>query len=485
MTHRSAAARMPDGSRRRSVLRHLGRPAVAVLTVAVLAGGAAAGPAYASPSKPTDKDVRDAQRAVTRAASSVAEMEIRLAQLSAQADAAELAVQQAGEAYTQALADADAAQLAAQQAAQRSTEADANAESARRTLVAMAREMARSGGSTEGLQAVLSADGFQDVARRSSALEHVTGKADEAVQGYRAAQLVAATFSARAKAASDTAAAARQAAEDALATAKQTQQASDDALAAGAAERDQLITQLAAARQTSAEVEAARQAQIEADNRARADAAARAAALAAQPKPAAPPASTGSTGGSSNASTGGSAGGSTGGSAGGSTGGSAGGSTGGSSGGSTGGGTTTTPPPTTPPATAPGLGTGSSRGSAGQGQAAVDWARTRLGIMYGWGATGPDAYDCSGLTMRAWQAAGVNLNRTSRDQYKQVLKISYSDLRVGDLLFWSTDPNNADAIYHVAMWAGNGQIVEAPSEGKPVRVTAMRWGGVMPYAGRP
>ncbi|HWJ86366.1 MAG TPA: NlpC/P60 family protein, partial [Cellulomonas sp.] len=66
-----------------------------------------------------------------------------------------------------------------------------------------------------------------------------------------------------------------------------------------------------------------------------------------------------------------------------------------------------------------------------------------------------------------------------------VLKISYDDLRVGDLVFWSTDPSNANAIYHVAMWAGNGQIMEAPAPGKPLRLVAMRWAGTMPYAGRP
>ena len=80
-------------------------------------------------------------------------MEVRLAQLSAETDAAELKVQQAGEAYTQAVVDADAAQQASDDAVARSTDADATAEDARRQLVAIAREVARSGGSTDLLQA--------------------------------------------------------------------------------------------------------------------------------------------------------------------------------------------------------------------------------------------------------------------------------------------------------------------------------------------
>jgi cell wall-associated NlpC family hydrolase len=87
--------------------------------------------------------------------------------------------------------------------------------------------------------------------------------------------------------------------------------------------------------------------------------------------------------------------------------------------------------------------------------------------------------------MTSWRKAGVNINRTSRDQYKQVKKISYDSLRPGDLVFWATDPGNPSSIYHVAMWAGNGQIIEAPRPGLTVRLTAMRWAGTMPYAGRP
>jgi cell wall-associated NlpC family hydrolase len=444
------------------------RALVAGALVAVLLG-AGASSALADPTPPSAQDVRQAQGAVKSAERSVASMEVRLAQLSAETDAAELKVQQAGEGYNRAVVDADAAQQASLDAVAQAEDASAKAEDARRQLVAIARELARSGGSSDLLQALLSSDGFQDVARRTTALDRISGKADEAVQEYKATQLVATTLATRAADAADQAKAAKTAAADALAAAEQAQDDATAALAAAATERDSLISALAAARQTSAEVERARQDFVDQQRREREDAAARAAAMrpvatapvatapvvttpaapgapAAPPAPAAPAAPAGPA----------------------------------------------APPvannPAPPPAPTPvkyGLGTGTSRGSAAAGAAALAWAQTKTGLPYVWGGVGPDGYDCSGLSMGAWRAAGVNLNRTTRDQYKQVLKISYDELRPGDLVFWSTDANNPDAIYHVAIWAGGGQIMEASKPGDPLRTTKMRWGNTMPFAGRP
>jgi cell wall-associated NlpC family hydrolase len=115
----------------------------------------------------------------------------------------------------------------------------------------------------------------------------------------------------------------------------------------------------------------------------------------------------------------------------------------------------------------------------------VAWAKRQLGLPYRWGAEGPDSYDCSGLTMRAWQRAGVSLPHSSRAQYTQAQKVSYSRLRPGDLLFFATDPSNPATIHHVTMYAGRGLMVEAPSTGLRVRVVPMRQRGAMPWAGRP
>ncbi len=416
---------------------------------------------------PSAGDVADARRAVTDAEASVAQMEVRLAELAALADEAHVTVQRAGEDYTQALADADAARAAADTARARSTSADADAEAARQQLMAFARELARSGGSIETIEALLSADGFADVAERTAALSRLTGKADETVQNFRAAQLVADTMRSRAETAEVTATSAEAAAQTALDAAETAQKAADEQVAAAAVERDGLISRLAAARQTSADVERARQDELDRQRREREEAAAQAARLA--PPPVTPPA-TGSSGNQGtptqppappNSPT-----------------------------------QPTTPPPTTPPAqpTTPPppppsssypLGSGTSQGSAGQGAAAVEWAKTQLGKEYVWGAYGPDSYDCSGLTMMSWRNAGVNIPRTSREQYKYVLKIPYDQLRPGDLVFWTDDPNDANAIYHVAMWIGGGQIIEASRPGVPLRIAPMRWSSTMPYAGRP
>jgi cell wall-associated NlpC family hydrolase len=87
--------------------------------------------------------------------------------------------------------------------------------------------------------------------------------------------------------------------------------------------------------------------------------------------------------------------------------------------------------------------------------------------------------------MRAWERAGVGLVHSSRYQYAQVTKISYGRLRPGDLIFWARDTGNPDTIHHVALYAGGGMILEAPYTGADVRIAPMRWGGAMPYAGRP
>jgi cell wall-associated NlpC family hydrolase len=115
----------------------------------------------------------------------------------------------------------------------------------------------------------------------------------------------------------------------------------------------------------------------------------------------------------------------------------------------------------------------------------VAWAKHRLGLPYQWGGDGPGSYDCSGLTMRAWEQAGVPLPHSSRMQYRQVEKISYSSLRPGDLLFYATDPGDQGTIHHVSMYIGGGQMIEAPYTGADVRIVALRRTGSMPYAGRP
>lgn len=112
--------------------------------------------------------------------------------------------------------------------------------------------------------------------------------------------------------------------------------------------------------------------------------------------------------------------------------------------------------------------------SSSKGAAALAWAKTQLGKPYRFGATGPEAYDCSGLTGKAWKAAGVSLPRTSRQQFTAGRPVAKSDLQPGDLVFFYSD------ISHNGLYAGNGTILHSPRTGKTVEYTKMSY---MPFAG--
>ncbi|WP_205739845.1 C40 family peptidase, partial [Georgenia sp. SYP-B2076] len=120
---------------------------------------------------------------------------------------------------------------------------------------------------------------------------------------------------------------------------------------------------------------------------------------------------------------------------------------------------------------------------SGAGEVAIAWARQQIGTPYGWGAVGPDSYDCSGLTMRAFQQAGINLPRTSRAQYGAGSKVPVSQLAVGDLVFWSNN-GSASGIYHVAIYTGGNMRLHAPRPGTPVQEVSMMSTGLMPYGVR-
>ena len=112
--------------------------------------------------------------------------------------------------------------------------------------------------------------------------------------------------------------------------------------------------------------------------------------------------------------------------------------------------------------------------ASGAAATAVAFARAQLGEPYVWGAAGPDSWDCSGLTMMAWKAAGVSLPHSSSMQYSSGRKVSRSNLQPGDLVFYYSP------ISHVAIYIGNGQIIHAPNPSTPVSVAPV---DLMPYSG--
>ncbi len=105
---------------------------------------------------------------------------------------------------------------------------------------------------------------------------------------------------------------------------------------------------------------------------------------------------------------------------------------------------------------------------------AVAYARQKLGSPYVWGATGPDAFDCSGLVLAAYRSAGVSLPRTTYAQIDAGRRVSRSELLPGDLVFFYS------GISHVGLYIGNGEMIHAPNPSAPVRVAPV---DQMPFAG--
>ncbi len=99
------------------------------------------------------------------------------------------------------------------------------------------------------------------------------------------------------------------------------------------------------------------------------------------------------------------------------------------------------------------------------GERAVRYAVEQLGKPYEWGAEGPETYDCSGLTSQAWRAAGAEVPRTSQEQWARLERIDLVDLRPGDLVVYFHDAT------HVALYLGDGMVVQAPRPGARIKVS--------------
>lgn len=102
---------------------------------------------------------------------------------------------------------------------------------------------------------------------------------------------------------------------------------------------------------------------------------------------------------------------------------------------------------------------------------AIAYARQQFGKPYVYGATGPDAYDCSGLVQAAWASAGVPIPRTSEEQWAQLPHVA--DPRPGDLVFYIGSPIDPPP-GHVTLYVGGGQMIEAYGTGYPIRQVPVR-----------
>ncbi|MFH8978312.1 NlpC/P60 family protein [Streptomyces sp. NPDC017890] len=109
-----------------------------------------------------------------------------------------------------------------------------------------------------------------------------------------------------------------------------------------------------------------------------------------------------------------------------------------------------------------------------RGRKAVEYATAQVGKPYQWGAEGPKAYDCSGLTSQAWVSAGQAIPRTSQQQWQQLKRVDIKDMRPGDLIIYFDDAS------HVGMYIGDGSVVHAPRPGRSITIAGA---GTMPILG--
>jgi cell wall-associated NlpC family hydrolase len=429
---------------------------------------------------PSAAEVARSKATVGTKAQQVGRIEAQLAAANGRAGQLAVTVAQAVEAYNGARFRLEQAVAAAAEAQRRADKAKSGVALTQRELGVFVAAAYRSGGDLGSLNAILSAQGPRDLISRASALGSIGASRQNAVDRLRSAQALAGVLQSRA----DHRVTARRDAATQVARAKKNAQsmlaAQRRAVGQISTQRGALIQALAAARHTSVRLERARQQGIESERRAAARRAAAARAAAAQQRAeeaarqararekadrqarekaeheardkaeretrekaaAAQSAASSDTARSTDSSSNNSG-------------------TSASDGGDGNAGGSTTPPPT-----------GTSEGSRSGAQAAIAFARDQIGKPYVWAADGPSSYDCSGLTMRAWQQGGVSLPHYSAAQYQQSEKVSIGELRPGDLVFYASG-SSYTSIYHVGLYVGDGQMIEAPYTGESVRISSI------------
>ncbi|GAA1971078.1 C40 family peptidase [Kitasatospora viridis] len=373
---------------------------------------------------PSTGEIDRAESETDRRAAAAAAIEAQLAGARTELDQAGQRAEEAVEAYDGAQARLARARANADTAATGAARAAAARADAAEQAAALAAATYRSGTSPE-----LSA--FNDLLGARG--PRAAGEQAEAVGAAgRSTRQILDAATATAKAADDAQLAARTSADDAERAAGAVARARSQAqslltartvlVADLSARRERLLGELAAARDTTVELERRRQQALEQIAAQQAEAAAKAAAEAAAAKAAAAAAAAAD-------------------------------------------------PPAAPP-------------QEDGARAAIDFARAHLGLPYVWGGEGPDGYDCSGLTMQAWRQGGKTLTHFAADQYAESTPVDYQQLRPGDLVFWSHTGKAAD-IHHVAIYLGDDQIIEAPRTGDVIKQASLWVLGTPDFYARP
>jgi cell wall-associated NlpC family hydrolase len=420
-------------------VHRVGVTALALSLVTGLGGVAAASAADGHHVYPSKQQVQHARHQVAQAADDVAGIKAALVQADLRLQAASMRAEKAAEHFNGARWELQQARREARVADRHAAIAAKDVRQQRHSYAATVVSSYELGPSLSPLAAVTSGDGLPGVISKMATLQNAQDAMDHTYDSFRASSTLAGVASAQAEAArahaETLAAQAREARDHAAAAAA----AADSATEAIAAQKTQLIHRLARLQHVSVSLAEQRQAGIEQAAQEAAQQAAEAAArrkerqqAAAQAQqqtdqtpsngPTDPPTSDPTPEPS--------------------------------------GPTSPPPPPQTPPAPASGA------------SAAISFARQQIGDPYVWGAAGPNAWDCSGLTMGAWRAGGISLPHYSVAQYEQSTPISRGSLKPGDLVFWGSS-SSSSSIYHVALYVGNGMIIQAPRTGRDVEEVSM------------
>ena len=430
---------------------------------------------------PVDQSDIDRSKASERSTStSIASLEAQLAQESSNLEDAQLKAQVANEDYLTAVDELNTATKDAQTAQTNADAAASSTAAARSDLGSIVvQTYQESGNPLDPLTPYLTSESLADLADADVALTRAGEKNNAKVQNVEALEAVATSMQTIA----DQKVTAKEAAKTSAATAKSDAEAAandaQNAVTTTRTNRQNLIVQLAAQRNTTVELETKYQNQVEAERKAHEEAAAQAAAkaasekaaadlaqkqaeqAAAQPQESAPapqeqssqPSPSPQSSAQEPA-------------------------------------TTSQPEPEAAeeeeaapaPAPAPEPAPAPSH-SGSAASTAINAAMGYLGTPYVWAGESAAGLDCSGLTMVSYAAAGVELTHSSRVQYGEGSLVPLDAAQPGDLVFWSSDGSQS-GIYHVAIYLGDDTMIEAPTFGMTVRVTSMRYSGVMPYAVR-
>jgi len=407
---------------------------------------------------PSEEEIAAAQAAEEATKMSVAEIEVKLAEVNASAATATQNAQIAGEDLNEARIALAAATKTADQASADADAAEAAFEEGKQQIASVAQAAYRGGGgSLDAIAPYLDSDGLRSVEAKQAGINSFSSSAEARMQNVAALEQVAKVTRDAANAARDS----QQAATDEVqARTDAANRAASDAqnqASIVAAQRDSYVRELAAKQNTTVDLINQREAALEAERQEAARVAAEqaAAALEAQRQAEAADAQAPAAPSSSD------------------------------SGSSWGGDDDYTPPAPSyeepsyeePSYEAPSY-------SYGGASTAIATAKTYLGVPYVWGGESYGGVDCSGLTMLAWGSAGVDLPHLSRAQYGYGTHVPIGSMAPGDLIFWSSNGTQS-GIYHVAIYLGDGQMIEAPTFGVPVRITGVySWGSIMPYAVR-